>query len=119
LPRSRHIAYIAAILILAAFILIYRGPAWPFVRGFVSDWLIVQLIYLVARFWVPDRRRYQLAAAIFLLGVVVELIQALVTLPQNLVAELTIGSTFDLLDILAYALGVITVLLIERAISKP
>lgn len=119
MPRSRHVLYIAAILLIAVFVLLYRGPGWPFVRGFVSDWLIVQLIYLVARFWVAYRRRYQLAAAIFLLGVSVEVIQALVTLPQNLVAELTIGSTFDLLDILAYALGLITVLLIERALSKP
>ena len=118
MSRFRHVLYIAAILLIAVFVLVYRGPAWTFVRGFISDWLIVQLIYLVARFWVPDRRRYQLAAAIFVLGVVVELIQAVVIIPQNLVAELTIGSTFDLLDILAYAVGLLTVLLLERALSK-
>jgi hypothetical protein len=114
--RSRQILYIIATLVGAVFVLVYRGPLWPYVRGYMGDWLVVQFIYLIARFWVPYRFHYALAAGVFLLGVTVEIFQLLATasIPRTFAAEVTIGSTFDPVDIATYALGVITIVLTER-----
>jgi hypothetical protein len=119
LTRTQRLIYIAACLIGAVFVLTYRGPFWQFTRACMGDWLIIQFIYMIARLWIPDRFRYPLAIAVFLLGILAEVIQYLgaSSIPRNFAAELTIGSTFDPVDIAAYALGVITVLLIEHAIS--
>ncbi len=120
MSRSRRFLYIIATLIGAVFVLVYRGPFWPFVRGYVGDWLIVQTIYLIARFWVSDRWRYPLAGGVFLLGVLVEVIKYLSagSIPRTFVAEMTIGSTFDPQNLIAYALGIVTVLIVEHFLSK-
>jgi hypothetical protein len=120
MSRSARFLYIAATLLGAVFILVYRGPYWTFVRSYGGDWLVVQFIYLIARFWIADRWRYHLAAAVLLLGVLVEVIQLLSAglIPRTFVAEVTIGSTFDPLDIIAFALGLITVLVAEQIPSK-
>ncbi|MEP7285926.1 MAG: DUF2809 domain-containing protein [Chloroflexota bacterium] len=114
--HSRQFLYLLIILIGAVFVLVYRGPYWPFVRGYMGDWLIVQFIYVIARFWISFRRRYRLAIAIFVFSLFVELIQffAAGSIPHTFAAEVTIGSTFDPGDIAAYALGLATVLLSER-----
>src|SRR5258708_35058193 len=116
MSRSKRIVYIAVTLFGAAFVLVYRGPFWPFVRGYMGDWLVVQFIYLIARFWIGYRWRYALAVSVFLLGAAVEVIQLLAaaSLPHTFVAEVTIGSTFDPQDIVMYALGLLTVLSTER-----
>ena len=113
--------YIVATLIGALFVLVYRGPLWPYVRGYMGDWLIVQFIYLIGRFWIRDRWHYFWAGAVFMLGVTVEIIQYLgaASIPRNAITELTIGSTFDPVDIVTYAVGVVTVLVVERMLSKP
>ncbi len=116
---SRHgrLLYLGATLVGMILVLIYRGPGWPFIRGHIGDWLVVQFIYLVARFWVRDRWRYHLAVGVFLLGVVVEMVKffASGSIPPTFFAEITIGSIFDPLDLIAFAAGVVTVLVIERA----
>jgi hypothetical protein len=103
-------------LIGAVFVLVYRGPFRPFIRGYMGDWLVVQFIYVIARLWISYRWRYPLAFAILLLSILVEIIQLLSvgSIPRTFAAEVTIGSTFDLGDIAAYALGLLTVLLTER-----
>ena len=114
--RARQFGYLALILSGAAFVLVYRGPYWPFVRGYMGDWLIVQFIYGIARLWISSRWRYPLAVAVLLFSLVVELLQGLAagSIPHTLAAELTIGSTFDPLDVAAYTLGVATALFTER-----
>jgi hypothetical protein len=117
----RRILYLGATLVGAVFVLIYRGLLWPFVRSYGGDWLIVQFIYLIARFWVGYRWRYRLAVSIFLLGILVEFIQFFGAglIPRTFVMEVTIGSTFDPLDIVAYILGLATVLAVEHISSMP
>jgi hypothetical protein len=121
MSRSRRLLYIAAMLIGAVFVLVYRGPLWPYVRGYMGDWLIVQFIYMIGRLWIPDRWRYWLAGGVFLLGILTEIIQyfGAASIPRNAITELTIGSTFDPLDIITYAVGIMTVLLLERLLSRP
>jgi hypothetical protein len=116
ISRSRQFLYLAAVLLGAVFVLVYRGPFWPFVRGYMGDWLVVQFIYVIARFVIGFRWRYRLAIAIFLFSIGVEIVQLISTasIPRTFAAEVTIGSTFDALDIAAYALGLVTVLFTER-----
>ena len=94
----------------------YRGPLWPFVRSYMGDWLVVQFIYVIARFWVNFRWRYRLAIAVFVFALLVEVVQYVASgvIPRTFAAEVTVGSTFDPVDIVAYALGLVTVLLVER-----
>ncbi len=114
--RRNHCVYIALIVIGAGFVLIYRGIGWMFVRGYAGDWLIVQLIYVLARLTIPYRWRYPLALAVLLFAYGVEVVQfvAAGSIPQNVATELTIGSTFDVGDLAAYTLGAVTALLTER-----
>lgn len=87
----------------------------------MGDWLVVQFIYLIARFWVGDRWRYHLACGVLLVGVLVEIIKFFSAglIPQTFIAEITIGSVFDPLDIIAFVIGLATVLVVEQAPSKP
>jgi hypothetical protein len=81
----------------------------------MGDWLIVQFIYLVARFWISFRYRYALAIAVLLFALLVEVFQYLAagSMPHTFAMEITFGSTFDPLDIAAYVAGLATVLLVE------
>jgi hypothetical protein len=115
MSRFRCFLYLVATLIGGVFVLVYRGPYWPIVRSYMGDWLIVQAIYLVGRLWIGFPRRYLLAGAVLLLGIATEIVQFVSRggIPQTFLMEVTIGSTFDPLDIAAYALGLVTVLLVD------
>ena len=111
-----RILYIAATLLGAIIVLLYQGPGWPFVRGHMGDWLVVQFMYLVARFWISERWRFHLGIGVLLTGLVVEIVKffASGSIPHTFLAEITLGSVFDPLDLIAFAIGVITVLVIEQ-----
>jgi len=116
LSHRKKLVYLGLTLLGAVFVLVYRGPLWPFVRGYMGDWLVVQFIYVIARFWVNYRWHYRLAIIVFLFSILVEVVQyfAASVIPSTFVADVTVGRTFDPVDIAAYALGVITVLLIDH-----
>jgi hypothetical protein len=120
MSHSGRFRYIGVTLVGAVFVLLYRGPNWPFVRGYMGDWLVVQFIYLIARFWVSYRWRFHLAGSVLLLGLLVEVIQFVGAgfIPRTFVAEVTIGSTFDPLDMIAFMLGLATVLGVEQMLAK-
>jgi hypothetical protein len=114
--RARQFIYLAVVLIGAVFVLTYRGPFWVFIRSYAGDWLIVQFIYVIARFWISYRWRYRLAIGIMVFALATEIVQFIGTgiIPRNFAMEVTIGSTFDPGDLLAYVLGLITVLMIDH-----
>lgn len=121
MTRSRRFAYIAATLIAAVIVLIYKGPEWPFVRNHVGDWLVVQFMYTIAMLWINSRWRLHMAAGIALICVLVEVFKffAAGMIPHTFFAEMTIGSTFDPSDMIAFGLGLATVLIVEQAQIKP
>jgi hypothetical protein len=98
----------------------YRGPYWPFVRGYLGDWLVVQIIYLIGRFFIGDRWRYYWAGGVLLVGVLVEVIQFLgaALIPHTFAAEITTGRTFDPLDVAAYLLGIAAVLVVDQVLIQ-
>jgi hypothetical protein len=120
MTRRFTVIYVASLLAGGLFILIYRGPFWEVVRGYGGDWLIVQLIYVLLRLRVPSRFRFHLAAGIFSFGALVEGFQYFyaASIPNSLAADLTVGRTFDPLDIAVYLIGLITALLIDHYSAK-
>jgi len=121
MTRSARFLYISATLIGAVFVLTYKGAGWQFVRGHVGDFLVVQFIYMIARLWINDRWRVHLVAAILILCIGVEIVKFFTSgsIPRTFFAEMTLGSTFDPLDMIAFVLGLITVVVIERLFSRP
>ncbi len=55
-----------------------------------------------------------------LIGGLVEVIKffAAGSIPRTFFAEMTLGSTFDPLDMIAFGLGLATVLLVERGLAR-
>jgi len=93
-----------------------------FVRPYVGDYLVVILIYCAVRTFIKANP-IKIAIAVLLFAYLVEVLQYFrivdrLGLSGNLVAKTVIGYGFEWLDMLAYTLGVITILLVEGGIKK-
>lgn len=93
-----------------------------FVRPYVGDYLVVMLIYCAVRTFIKANP-VKLAIAVLLFAYLVEILQYFrivdrLGLSGNLVAKTVIGYGFEWLDMLAYTLGVLTVLLIEWGVKR-
>lgn len=89
-----------------------------FVRPFLGDVLVVCWLYLVAKS-VVNLRCTVLAHGVLLFALAIEVGQfynlvAVLGLEDYKVARIVIGSTFDWLDILAYVLGWLSIIVLER-----
>lgn len=96
-------------------------PGRALVRGHLGDVGVVMVLVAVlglALPWLGPRTWLGLTA---LIAVATELGQALGLRGAGLIGELTIGSTFDALDLLAYAIGLTAaaVLLLSPARERP
>lgn len=89
-----------------------------FVRPIFGDYLVVILLYCIVRsLTLFSVKKAALGVLIFAYSV--EVLQwidllKLLGLKKTLFTHLTLGSTFDWNDILAYTLGIITVLIAEK-----
>ncbi len=111
-----HIALFCGILV--AFFIDQRS----FARGFVGDILIVIFIYSVIKFFLKDRPPLHIAAGVFFFAVFVEFIQYTGIPkhfhPHSIITILTLGSTYDPLDIAAYAVGVVVIFGIDTLLIQ-
>lgn len=89
-----------------------------FVRPYVGDYLVVMLIYCAVRsfFKIPVVKT---AIGVLLFSYLIEVLQYFrivdrLGLQDNTVAKTVIGYGFEWMDLLAYTLGVLTILLLER-----
>jgi hypothetical protein len=115
MERIRRVAPLALLALgLGLAALLYRGPARGIVRGHGGDVAAAMLLYaaLGALPWPRTPGGRALLAGAIALGL--ELGQLLWT-GHGLAGELLIGSTFDPLDLLAYALGLLLALAYDRA----
>lgn len=104
LVKRRFVWLGLAALALGVAVLLYRGPGRAVIRGHVGDVAATMLVYAaISMFW--SARMRTRAIATFSIAAAIELGQ-LVWNARSLVAELTIGSSFDAWDFLAYAIGV-------------
>jgi hypothetical protein len=112
--RRFHLAASGACLAACVFVFFYRGPGWRFTRGTLGDLFVVGVLYhLLSLFW----RGSTAARASVIAGVAlgVELAQGAGIFnakPSDPLVIVT-GSTFDVWDLLAYAVGITLAVMLE------
>lgn len=93
-----------------------------FIRPYVGDYLVVMLIYCAVKTFVKAAP-LKTAAGVLIFSYVIEVLQYLdiverLGLSGNVIAKTVIGYGFEWWDILAYTLGVITILIMEQQTKK-
>lgn len=89
--------------------------------GLLADGLYTVMVYLVLAFLAPRARRVWIAVAALSFSVAVELFQ-LTDVPAQLAqafppSRLVLGTTFSALDLAAYAVGAVIVLMLDTTVS--
>ena len=89
-----------------------------FVRPYVGDYLVVILIYCAVR-TILKAPVWKVALGVLLFSYVVETLQYFqivnrLGLGNNIVVKTVIGYGFEWMDFVAYTLGIMTVLVLER-----
>lgn len=89
-----------------------------FVRPYVGDYLVVMLIYCAVRTFIKAPV-IKIAIGVLLFSYLIEVLQYfrlvdILGLQDNSLAKTIIGYGFEWKDILAYTLGIVTVLILER-----
>ncbi len=95
-------------LAIGGFVLVYRGPGRAIVRGHLGDVAATMLVYaLLGGMWATRMRTR--AAATLVIATMIELGQTWWHATST-VGSLLAGSTFDPIDFVAYAAGVVVAL---------
>lgn len=121
--KKKRAAYlISALLVLALEIFIGVFVRDDFVRPYLSDVLVVVLIYCVIRVMFPTGIKL-LPLHVFTFALSVELLQlidivALLGIPRASIVAIIIGSTFSYIDIVCYAVGCMLTYITELIIKK-
>ena len=89
-----------------------------FIRHYVGDFLVVILIYCFVRSFLKIPEIYA-ATGVLLFAYLIELLQYLdfvnlIGLGDNRLANVVFGNYFDWGDMLAYTLGIVSVMLVEK-----
>jgi hypothetical protein len=89
-----------------------------FVRPYVGDYLVVMLIYCFARTFV-NASPWKIAIGVLLFSFILEFLQYFhivdkLGLSGNTIAKTIIGYGFEWKDLLAYTIGVATILFLDR-----
>ena len=111
--RKRIYYCIATLLLLLVEVLIALYIHDAFVRPYVGDVLVVILIYTFIRIFLPEGGKW-LPLYIFLFAAGVEILRLFhlverLGLENNSLFRILIGSAFDIMDILCYAVGCLLV----------
>lgn len=112
------IAHILFLIELAIAFIIKTG----FIRHTFGDYLVVILLYAIIR-GCTNLKVWVSALVVLVIAYGVEFLQltpflTYFNLQDSFTAKLIFGSTFHFTDLIAYTLGIITVLLIEFSITK-
>ncbi len=88
-----------------------------FIRHTFGDYLVVILLFCFFKSFIKDKS-YQIALAVFVISYTIEFLQLFdflkaLHLENNTVAKLVLGSTFHISDLIAYTLGIISILIFE------
>ncbi len=111
--------FIFAIVLFIIEVLIALFVRDSFFRPYFGDFLVVILIYCAVRTFI-NATPLKVAIGVLLFSYLIEVLQYFnivdrLGLSDNKVAKTVIGYGFEWWDILAYTLGIITVLILERA----
>lgn len=89
-----------------------------FIRPYIGDVLVVGVVYLFVRIFVPDGVKL-MPLYVFIFAALVEVLQyfqliKLLGLEENTFARILIGSTFDVKDLFCYFIGFIIIIGLEH-----
>lgn len=120
--KFNTVYFLISLLILAIEITIALTLKTGFIRHTFGDFLVVILMYCAIKS-IMDIRPISLAILVLCIAFTVEFLQLfnlldLLELRQNTLANLILGSTFHISDLIAYALGALTILIIDLKTSK-
>lgn len=89
-----------------------------FIRHTFGDFLIVIMLYCFFKTFIKNNS-YLIALAVLIIAFIVEFLQLFnllqfLNLQNNSIAKIVLGTTFQISDLIAYTLGIITILLFEN-----
>ena len=113
---------ILTLLLLGVEVLIALFVHDQFIRPYIGDFLVVILIYCFVKSFL-NTRVLPTALGVLLFAYTVELLQyfhivEVLGLQHSRAARIIIGSSFEWLDMLAYTLGILMVILVEKKQTK-
>lgn len=93
-----------------------------FIRHTFGDFLVVILMYYFIKSFVNSKPIY-IAIAILIISFGIEFLQLIdilniLNIQKNTFTKLVLGTTFQAGDLIAYTLGILTILVIEKPILK-
>jgi glycopeptide antibiotics resistance protein len=117
-----HSALIALLIFMTEVLIATVGAKIPWLRGFWGDVLAVMWVYYCLKTFVQTNPT-ALALVAFGVGCCVELGQYIASVYAfkitNPVLRIILGSTADWWDVLAYGIGFILILILERFAKRP
>lgn len=114
--NKRYFFFALAFFITEVLIALYAHDR--IVRPYVGDYLVVFLLYCGVRTFF-NLNPLKLSIGVLLFSYLIEVLQyfnlvGLLGLEKNEIATVVIGHSFEWIDLLAYTLGVLTILALER-----
>ncbi|PWK18230.1 ribosomal maturation YjgA family protein [Xanthomarina spongicola] len=114
--------FLVFITLLFTEILIVKYFKTGFIRHTLGDFLVVILLYSFIKSFLIIKP-IQVAICVLLIAFLVEFLQLLnlleaLNLQNNTMAKLVLGNTFQITDLLAYTLGIISILTIEYKLKR-
>tara|TARA_R110002073_G_scaffold279026_1_gene443149 strand:- start:437370 stop:437741 length:372 start_codon:yes stop_codon:yes gene_type:complete len=99
-------------------VIIAKYITQPFIRHWFGDFLVVIMLYYFFKSFVNTRPVF-LALFVLIFAFVIEFIQLtnlldILKLKDNKTANLILGNTFSISDLIAYTLGILTVYYIDK-----
>ncbi len=118
--ESKYVECAIVLFLTEAFIALYVTD--DFVRPYVGDFLVVILLYCIVKS-VVNASKTTVAFSVLIFAYILETLQylkivELLGLNNYPLAKVIIGTSFAWIDLMAYTLGIITVLIVERRIIQ-
>ncbi len=121
--KFNKLYFLAFLLLMAIETLIAIYFKDGFIRHTFGDYLVVILLYCCIKSFITGKT-FQIALLVLIISYAIELLQLsnfleFLHLQNNSIAKIVLGSTFSFGDLLAYTLGIISILLLEMMLNKP
>ena len=118
--RKRIVYIVLTVILLAVEVVITLFVHDRLIRPYIGDILVVVVVYTFVRIWIPDSVRL-LPFYVFLFATAVEVSQyfnlvELLGVSDNRFLRILLWTSFDVKDILCYAVGCLLIWAVERKI---
>jgi len=113
--NPKYFIFFLALFFIEALIATYVKPG--FVRSIFGDYLVVILLYCFFKSFITGQSLH-VAIGVLIIAYLIELLQLttflnVFHLQENSLANLILGNTFQIEDLIAYTLGILTVIYVD------